>query len=889
MTGRSTFSAIGALLAGVMAAVVVAGTSVAASGPTAVAPVFTAAAPLHVPVSVSRLFKPDVASAAPRGMSRLVPAPRLPVSARAPTAIPAGTPMHVTIALQPRDPVALSNFATEVSTPGAAEFRHYLTVREFAGRFGATAAAITAVRHAMRADGLKLAATTANGLSFRAAGTAGQLERAFATKLEDYRLSTGRIAFANTSGLAVPAKLAGVIQNIVGLNDLVLPQAQLMQRPGWARGKAATRPLSLLEAQTTSPPVGAATPCSAATAEAQAETVEVEPTPGAGEPGVGSGSGLSYFTAYTYDQLAQAYNSDPLYAAGDLGQGVTVGLYELESNFPSDIAAFDKCYGLTTNVSYVEIDGSNGAPDASDEDGLETSLDMETVAAMAPDASEIVYQGNDDSSSDAWLDTFTAIISQDKTQVVSISWGSCELLNELDDDTDDVTENTLFQEAATQGQSVFASAGDSGVDGCRLEADALPTVSVADPASQPFVTAVGGTTLLSIGDPPATAPDEDVWNNGEALDDADQGGAGGGGISTSWPMPAYQANAPASLNVVSTGLGGTGTLGASSGTPCSATSGYCRQVPDVTANADPYTGYVVYYDGSWTVIGGTSGSSPLWAGLMALADSDPACKGTPVGFANPTLYDLAGGPDYAKDFNDITVGDNDAYGNNGSEYQAGTGYSMASGVGSPIAASLIPAVCAAVPPAANTGPGTGTGTTGTGTGTSTTGTGTGPTTTGTGPASGDSGPTTTGTGPASGDSGPTTTGTGPASGDSGPTTTGISSSSGESSSGDGTTTSPGTTTTGATALVCTPPAKLTIPQHPAGRLRETKAAVYVDGKLVRRYKARDIRTIVLTRPTASAFTLRIVIALSNGAVVSDTVEYRGCRQAHNVWRLVHKA
>ena len=110
-------------------------------------------------------------------------------------------------------------------------------------------------------------------------------------------------------------------------------------------------------------------------------------------------------------------------------------------------------------------------------------------------------------------------------------------------------------------------------------------------------------------------------------------------------MPTYQSGAPSSLNVINSH---------SSGSPCGAPSGsYCREVPDVSADADPYTGYLIYYKGSWTGIGGTSAAAPLWAAFMALVDASSSCGGKSVGFANPLLYSAAASA-YSSDFTDVT-------------------------------------------------------------------------------------------------------------------------------------------------------------------------------------------------------------------------------------------
>ena len=153
-------------------------------------------------------------------------------------------------------------------------------------------------------------------------------------------------------------------------------------------------------------------------------------------------------------------------------------------------------------------------------------------------------------------------------------------------------------------------------------------------------------------------------------------------------MPSYQSSAAGSLNVIN---------GNSSGSPCGAsTGGYCREVPDVSADADPYTGYLINWNGGWTGIGGTSAAAPLWAAFAALIDASSACAGTPIGFANPGLYAAAASA-YASDFTDVTSGNNDytPAGYTGGLYQAGAGYDMASGLGSPNGATLPAALCGA--------------------------------------------------------------------------------------------------------------------------------------------------------------------------------------------------
>jgi subtilase family serine protease len=228
------------------------------------------------------------------------------------------------------------------------------------------------------------------------------------------------------------------------------------------------------------------------------------------------------------------------------------------------------------------------------------------------------------------------------------------------------------------------------------DTDAVEDLNLAvnDPASQPFVTGVGGTTLTALG----PAPTESAWNdnNHYALD------ATGGGISQDFAMPSYQQ----ALGVVS----------GSSGSPCGRGTTPCREVPDVSGNADPYTGYVIYdslSDGGWTAYGGTSASTPLWAAILADISSADGTTAAGYGSLNPALYSLAGSSP-GKYFNDVTTGNNDYNGTSGGVYPAMTGYDMTTGIGTPIVSALatglapsgggVPTVSGVSP---NTGPASG--------------------------------------------------------------------------------------------------------------------------------------------------------------------------------------
>jgi hypothetical protein len=568
--------------------------------------------------------------------------------------------LRVRVALKPRSAAALAAYARAVSTPGTADYRHFLTPKGFRRRFGASATQVSRVRASLRARGLRPGPASAGGLSIPVRATAVQLERAFSLSLRRV-VSHGRRALASTAAPALDAQVAGTVQSIVGLDTTAARRPELV-RPT-RDGARLTRSDARRARARPHVVTGGPQPCVAAAATAPVDH------------------------AYTVDQIASAYGFSELYAAGDTGAGTTIALYELEPDDLADIAAFQACYGTHASVSYVTVDGGAGRGAG----GGEAALDIENTIGLVPGAKVLVYQGpnsNSGAPGSGPYDIFSSIINQDRAQVVSVSWGECEASLGA---SDAAAENTLFEQATVQGQSIVAAAGDSGAQDCDLPG-AVPRTHTAvdDPASQPYVTGVGGTSLTALGPPPT----ETVWNNsGTAAGGALSAGAGGGGVSSLWPMPAVQKHAAAVLGVIEPNSAGRG---------CGHASGNCREVPDVAADADPNTGYQIYWNGlgevigqpaGWQGIGGTSGAAPVWAALLALADSASACADSPLGFASPPLYRAAGAA-YTADFHDVVTGDNDFADTNGGQFVAGAGYDLASGLGSPDAAALVGTLCA---------------------------------------------------------------------------------------------------------------------------------------------------------------------------------------------------
>ncbi|RDI41848.1 protease pro-enzyme activation domain-containing protein [Falsibacillus pallidus] len=354
------------------------------------------------------------------------------------------------------------------------------------------------------------------------------------------------------------------------------------------------------------------------------------------EPRVGSGpSG-----GYTPTELKGAYNVSLLANAGYTGAGQTVAVMELDGYKASNITNYSNYYGLGSPApTNVYVDGYNGAAGQGE---VEVELDIEVINAIAPKAQVMVYEGPN--TGQGLVDTYQKIASDNKAKSISVSWGISELqagsglMNSL---------HSVFQQFAAQGQSIFAASGDNGAY------DAGDSTKAVDsPANDPYVTGVGGTHLNLSG---SSYGSESVWANSSNKT------GGGGGLSTVYAMPSFQSG-PGVQNSYSNGK---------------------RQVPDVSADADPSTGYSIYSSGSWTVVGGTSAAAPLWAAIAALNNQYAAANGKgSLGQANPTLYQMFNTTQTYPAFHDVTSGNN-LY------YPATAGYDMASGIGTPDAYNLI--------------------------------------------------------------------------------------------------------------------------------------------------------------------------------------------------------
>jgi kumamolisin len=345
--------------------------------------------------------------------------------------------------------------------------------------------------------------------------------------------------------------------------------------------------------------------------------------------------------SYSPVQVAEAYD----FPTSVNGSGQCIGILELGGGYNAqDLQTFFTGLGIAVpTVTAVSVDGATNSPTGSSNgpDG-EVELDIEVAGAVAPGAQLGVYFApNTDAG---YLDALTTAIHDTnlKPSIISTSWGGPES-SWTQQAMDSI--NSACEDAATLGVTVFAASGDDGSsDGV---SSGTPTVDF--PASSPYVTGCGGTTLDLSGD---TITDEVVWN-----DLSENEGASGGGVSETFALPTFQASA----NVPKAPNGFVG-----------------RGVPDVAGDADPETGYNVVVDGQALVIGGTSAVAPLWSGLLALINQS---MGKNVGYINPLIYTSS----VESTMHEITTGNNGAY-------SAGPGWNACTGLGSPDGSKLLTAL-----------------------------------------------------------------------------------------------------------------------------------------------------------------------------------------------------
>jgi subtilase family serine protease len=541
-------------------------------------------------------------------------------------AIPAAQRLQLTAALALRDGAGAEALAAAVSDPSSPQYGRYLTAAAWRSRFAPTDVDVATVTSWLRSQGFSIGAIPLNHRFISFSGTSVQAEKAFATDLQVYR-KNGQVVSAPASSASIPVTLAGIV---VGIGGLDTSNLQSPARVGGPKPLQSTAPATTSAARPTEvlppPPLvfKNGTPCSAYYGQKAASSFpQVLADP------------LTYAPCgYKPAQVRGAYGIDQALGAGYDGRGTTVAVVDAYAS--QTIVADGQTYAkrndrqhplrryqfsqiLPTTYTNVDLCGAGGWY------GEET-LDTEAVHTMAP-AANILYVGAQSCLDPDLNAAVNTVVDNSLAQVITNSYGDVEPTSLAD-----VAEaHQTFIQAAAQGISVLFSSGDNGDEIANTDSR-----QVDWSASDPFVTAVGG-TALAVGQS-NNYLFEQGWGTGKSILTNGQWVppspaylyGGGGGTSQLFKQPGYQKKVvPVSISHY---------FG----------QGAHRAVPDVGMIADPSTGFLVgqsqtFPDGSVRYseyrIGGTSVSSPMFAGVVAVADQ---VKGGTLGFLNPKIYSLAG-------------------------------------------------------------------------------------------------------------------------------------------------------------------------------------------------------------------------------------------------------
>lgn len=494
--------------------------------------------------------------------------------------------LKLAIGLPLRNQAELTNLVRQLYEPTSATYRRYLTPAQFAERFGPAEEDYRAAIAFAQTNGLFVTATHPNRTLLDVEGVAADVEKTFHVRLRNYpHPNEARTFYApdREPSIDCPVRLV----HVSGLDNYTSPH-----------------PMSLHEA-----------PASSA----------------GGRPHNGSGRNGTYFgndfrTAYVPGTSLN-------------GEGQTVGLFELNGYYPTDITSYETQAGLPkVPIQNVLIDGFNGAATGAGAAGLneEVALDIEMVISMAPGLAKVmVYEASPGSTMANIDDLLNRMATDNAAAQLSCSWGF---------DIDEISQQIFLQYAA-QGQSFFIASGDSG---------AFPG-PVYQPSDNPYLTVVGGTELTT--DASHNRVSETTWNGSS------------GGISTVFAIPAWQEGIDMSANQGSTTM---------------------RNIPDVAMVANNVL--AIADRGKSVPLQGTSIAAPLWAGFTALVNQQAAAAGKPtVGFLNPALYAIGKSSSAAAAFLDITTGDNTSQ-SSPSLFYAAPGYDLCTGWGTPNGTDLIQAL-----------------------------------------------------------------------------------------------------------------------------------------------------------------------------------------------------
>jgi subtilase family serine protease len=522
-------------------------------------------------------------------------------------------------------------------------YHKWLTPEEFANQFGVADSDISKVESWLEQGGFAIDGVSRSKNRVTFSGTAGQVAAAFDTELHHYTVN-GQVHYAPSKDVSVPAALSSVVLSVSNLSSF-RPRPQLRFRSNFTSSQ----------------------------------------------------SGNHYLTPKDVDTI---YDINQVYNDGYTGTGQSIAVVGQSEVYLSDVENFQNAAGIAVKDPTLVLVPDSGSPAVSSGDEAESDIDMEYSGGIGTGATIYLVFVGDNSNYSVW-DSINYAVDTLIAPIISISYGDCE--TDLGS-SDYATLNGVFEQAAAQGQSVIAAAGDAGSTACygdtNLTTSQQEALAVNFPASSQYVTGMGGTEFPAadvaasnttywesangsdvISSALSYIP-EQVWNDDSSSDGLS---SGGGGVSTLTSRPSWQRGVP--------------------GIP----SGSYRLVPDISLDASPNNAGFLYCssdsiatgitgscsngfrdsnDQYLTVAGGTSFDAPIFAGMIAIINQK--LNSTGQGVVNSTLYTLAAdATTYASAFHDISSGGNQCTAGSSycsaageSEYPATTGYDEASGLGS---------------------------------------------------------------------------------------------------------------------------------------------------------------------------------------------------------------
>ncbi len=583
---------------------------------------------------------------------------------------PASLPMERMLLVLKRSPEqegTLRKLLDDQQDKGSPSYHKWLTPEQFGKNFGPSDSDMQAITGWLQSHGFQVG-TTKGRTALEFSGSARQVQQAFHTTIHKYVVN-GEQHWANSIDPKIPTALTPAVAGVYTLHNFV-------KKPMYRLSK---------------------------------ERFEATVVPGK-PPQFTSTTGLH---ALAPADFATIYNVAPLYTATPTpitGAGMSIGVVGRSDIIMADITDFRTAFAISGPTPVVIVNG----PDPGDISGddLEATLDVEWSGGVAPSAQVYFVNSGTTNDTDGVTLSELYILENNLSNVMTYSFGGCEAQFSAEESLD----LSMAEQAAAQGISFMASTGDAGAEACddpNTETVASQPIAVNLPASTPFTTAVGGTifnettgggtastywsaTTQANGSSAISYIPEDVWNESCTTSCPASLGpnilAGGGGVSLDFTQPSWQ-----------TGV---------TGIP---PSGNARYVPDIAfsaaVNNDPY---LLCFQAScemnpaqFAAVGGTSASTPSFAGVMALVDQKMSlgaegASGARQGLANYVLYPLASAQQAAKTacnasttplpnstcvFYDVTTGNNavpgeTGYGTATASYQAGTGYDLATGLGS---------------------------------------------------------------------------------------------------------------------------------------------------------------------------------------------------------------